>query len=125
MRKVRPGERRGDDDVELTTEELPGGITKVTLDGSLDITGAAAIDMRMNLVAGSSRKVMVDLEKVSFIGSMGLRTLILPARAVTGRGGKMLIFGPNPLVSDILRTSGLDTVVPIFHDYQAALDSLQ
>jgi len=111
--------------VELTTEELPGGITKVILDGSMDIAGAAAIDMRMNLVAGSSRKVLVDLEKVSFIGSMGLRTLILPARAVTSRGGKILIFGPTPLVSDILKTSGLDTVVPIYHDYQAALDALQ
>ena len=111
--------------MEMTTEELPGGITKVTLAGSLDIAGAAAIDLKMNLIAGSSRKIMVDLEKVSFIGSMGLRTLILPARAVGSRGGKMAIFGPTPLVADILKTSGLDTVVPIFHDYQAALDSLQ
>ena len=109
----------------MTTEDLPGGITKVVLDGSLDIAGSAAIDLKMNLVAGSSHKVIVDLEKVSFIGSMGLRSIILPARAVTSKGGKMLLFGPTPLVTDILRTSGLDTVVPIFHDYQAALEALQ
>jgi len=109
----------------MTTEELPGGITKVILEGSLDIAGAQAIDLKMNLVAGSSRKVLVDLEKVSFIGSMGLRTLILPARAVSSKGGKIVLFGPTPLVADILKTSGLDTVVPIYHDYQAALDALQ
>ncbi len=97
----------------------------VTLDNSLDIAGAAAIDMKMNLVAGASRKVLVDVQKVTFIGSMGLRTLIFPARAVGSKGGKMVVFGPTPLVADILKTSGLDTVVPIFHDYQAALDALQ
>jgi anti-sigma B factor antagonist len=109
----------------MTTEELPAGITKVILNGSLDIAGAAAIDMKMNLVAGSSRKVLVDLAGVTFIGSMGLRTLIFPARAVTSKGGKMVVVGPTPLVADILKTSGLDTVVPIFADYQAALDALQ
>jgi anti-anti-sigma factor len=109
----------------MTTEELPGGITKVILEGSLDIAGAQAVDLKMNLVAGSSRKVMVDLQKVSFIGSMGLRSLIIPARAVTSKGGKIVLFGPTPLVADILKTSGLDTVVPIYHDYQAALDALQ
>jgi len=111
--------------VQMITEELAGGITKVILDGSLDIAGAAAIDLKMNLVAGSSRKVLVDLEKVSFIGSMGLRTLILPARAVTSRGGKIAVFGPSKLVTDVLRTSGLDTIIPIYHDYQTALDGLR
>ena len=111
--------------MQMTTEELPGGITKVILDGSLDIAGAAAIDLKMNLTAGASHKILVDLEKVSFIGSMGLRTLILPARAVTSKGGKMVLFGSSPLVTEILTTSGLHTVVPIFHDYQAALDALQ
>jgi len=111
--------------VEMTTEELAGEITKVTLAGSLDIAGAAQIDMKMNLVAGASKKVLVDLEKVTFIGSMGLRTLIMPARAVRSKGGKIAVFGPNALVSEILRTSGLDTVMPVYHDYQAALDGLQ
>jgi anti-anti-sigma factor len=93
----------------MTTEHLPGDITKVILDGSLDIAGAAAI----------------DLKKVSFIGSMGLRTLIVPARAVTSRGGKIVVFGANALVTEILRTSGLDTVVPLYRDYATALDGLK
>ena len=111
--------------MEMTTEELPGEITKVILAGSLDIAGAAQIDLKMNVVAGSSKKLLVDLEKVTFIGSMGLRTLISPARAVRSRGGKIAVFGPNALVTEILHTSGLETVIPIYHDYQAALDGLQ
>jgi anti-anti-sigma factor len=111
--------------VGFATEEVDGRITKVVLDGSLDIAGAAAIDLKMNVIAGSKNAVMIDLEKVSFIGSMGLRALIAPARAILSRKGKMVIFGPNELVEKVLKTSGIDTMIPIYHDYQAALAALQ
>jgi anti-anti-sigma regulatory factor len=51
--------------------------------------------------------------------------LIAPARAITNRKGKMVIFGPNELVERVLTTSGIDAMIPIFHDYQAALAALQ
>ena len=108
----------------IATEELPGGITKVNLDGSLDIAGAAAIDLRMNVLAGASKSMMVDLQKVTFIGSMGLRALIAPARAMLSRGGKMVLFGPNEMVEQVLKTSGIDTMIPIHHDLQTAIDAL-
>ena len=73
----------------FATEELENGITRVILDGRLDIEGAAAIDMRMNVIAGTKSAVLVDMEKVSFLGSMGLRALVAPARAIKGRGGKL------------------------------------
>jgi anti-anti-sigma factor len=111
--------------VGFATEEVDGGITKVVLDGSLDIAGAAAIDLKMNVIAGSKNAVIVDLEKVSFIGSMGLRALIAPARAILSRKGRIVIFGPNELVEKVLKTSGIDTMIPIYHDYQAALAALQ
>ena len=57
----------------IATEELTGGITRVILDGKLDIEGAAAVDMQMNLIGGSRQAVLVDLQNVSYIGSMGLR----------------------------------------------------
>jgi hypothetical protein len=36
----------------------------------------------------------------------------------------MVIYGPNELVEKVLRTSGIDTMIPIHHDYQAALAAL-
>jgi len=52
----------------ISTEELDGGITRVILEGRLDIEGAAAVDMRMNVIAGTKKAVIVDLQKVSFLG---------------------------------------------------------
>ena len=109
----------------LVTEELTGGITKVILEGRLDIEGAAAVDLQMNVIAGSKKAVLVDLQKVSFLGSMGLRALVAPARAIKSRGGKMVLFGPNEMVEKVLKTSGIDTVIPVHHELQSALAALQ
>ncbi len=109
----------------ISTEELDGGITKVNLDGSLDIAGAAAIDLRMNVIAGSAKAVIVDLEKVTFIGSMGLRSLIAPARAILSKGGKIVILKPTELVHKVLTTSGIDTMIPVYHDLDSAVAAVK
>ena len=79
----------------------------------------------MNVIAGSKKAVLLDLQNVSFLGSMGLRSLVAPARAIKGRGGKMVIFGPNELVEKVLKTSGVDTLIPIHHELESALSALQ
>jgi len=109
----------------IVTEELAGGITRVVLDGRMDIEGAAAVDLQMNVIAGSKKAVLVDMQKVSFLGSMGLRALVVPARAISGRGGKVVLFGPNELVEKVLKTSGVDRLIPIHHDFQSAVAALQ
>jgi stage II sporulation protein AA (anti-sigma F factor antagonist) len=111
--------------MEIATEELPGEITRVILTGSLDIAGAAAIDLRMNVIAGANRTVLVDLRQVSFIGSMGLSALVAPARAIKSRGGKMVLFGPNQLVAQMLRVSLVDTIIPVYNDLDAAIAAVR
>lgn len=108
----------------FASEELEGGITKVVLNGRMDIQGAAAIDLRMNVVAGTAKKLLIDLQQVEFIGSMGLRSLVLPAQAVSRRGGKVVLFGPVKMVEDVLRASNLQAIIPIHHEMGAALAAL-
>jgi anti-anti-sigma factor len=111
--------------MQISTEELSGEITRVALDGRLDIAGAAAIDLKMNLIAGGVRKLLIDLQNVSFLGSMGLRSIVLPARAVHSRGGKVVLFAPTEMVESVLKASGIDSLLPIYHDLAAALAALQ
>src|SRR5208283_4625476 len=111
--------------MQISTEELAGDITKVVLDGRMDIQGAAAVDLKMNIVAGSSKKLLIDLEKVSFLGSMGLRSIVLPARAVNSRGGKVVLFAPTQMVESVLKAAGIDSLFPIHHDFAAAIAALQ
>lgn len=108
----------------FASEELEGGVTKVILDGRMDIEGSAAIDLRMNVVAGTAKKLLVDMQNVSFLGSMGLRSLVLPAQAVSRRGGKVVLFAPPKMVEDVLRASNIQAIIPIHHDMVEALAAL-
>src|SRR5579864_4637121 len=91
----------------ISTESMEGGITRVLLDGRLDIQGAQAIDLKMNVLAGSSKLLLIDLTNVSFLGSMGLRSLLLPAQAVKRHGGKTALLNPTPMVEEVLRASNI------------------
>jgi len=111
--------------MKATIEELDGNITRVALDGRMDIDGSAAVDLRMNVVGGSSTRVLVDLSGVTFMGSMGLRSIMLPAQAVKRRGGRMVLLNPIPMVEDVLKGANVPALVPIHHDLDAALADLR
>ncbi len=119
MRSFASAITEGKSDMAITMEELTGDITKVILDGRLDIEGAAAVDLQMNVIAGNRKAVLVDLQKVSYLGSMGLRALVAPARAIKSRGGKMVLFSPNEMVEKVLKCSGIDTLIPGHFDLQS------
>jgi len=107
----------------LEIADLENGITKITLSGRLDVEGALKIDGEFNAIAERSKKVLVDLSDVTFIASLGIRTLITGAKATANNGGKMVLLDPQPNVEKVLRTSRVDTVIPITHD-SAAIDSV-
>ena len=109
----------------ISTESIAGDITRVLLDGRLDIEGAAAIDLRMNVLAGSAKFLLIDLRNVSFIGSMGLRSIVVPAQAVCRRGGKVALLGPVPMVEKVLRDTNIDQLIPIFRELETAVAALQ
>ena len=107
----------------LEVADLGNGITKVTLSGRLDVEGALKIDDEFNAIAERKKKVLVDLSAVTFIASLGIRTLIMGAKATANNGGKMVLLDPQPNVEKVLRTSRVDTVIPITHD-STTIDSV-
>lgn len=104
----------------LDVRDEDNGITRVVLAGRMDITGATAVDMQFNILAGSKKKIVVDMSEVDFLASLGMRTLIVSAKSVASKGGKMVLMNPQPSVDKVLRTSGIDTVIPIVPDYATA-----
>ncbi len=108
----------------ISTESMDGGITRVLLDGRLDIQGAAVIDLRMNVLAGNSKFLLIDLSDVSFLGSMGLRSIVVPAQAVRRREGKVALLNPAPMVEEVLLASNIGEIIPIFHDLDSAVAAL-
>ncbi len=65
--------------------------------------------------------VIVDLRDVSFLASIGIRSIISSARALDQKGGRMvLLVGGNDLVKATLESTGIDDVIPLFDDAEQA-----
>src|SRR5215470_11373686 len=84
-----------------------GGVAVVVLGGRMDIDGAQSVDMQFNVLAGSKKRLVIDMGGVTFLASMGLRTLMTVVRSVSSKGGKVAIAGAQPGVAKVLDTSGL------------------
>lgn len=96
-------------------------VTHVRLIGRLDIAGAQAIDLHFNVLIGSSSSLIVDLSEVDFIASMGLRTLMLGARAMASKRRRMVLCGAGPQVAEVLVVSGIGQIVAMAEHLDAAL----
>lgn len=111
--------------MKMTVEEVENGFTMINLDGRMDLAGTHTIDQQFAFATSTQPlRLAVDLTNVSFVASIGLRTLLTAARAQAGRGGKMVLVGPNPAVRKVLETAGIDSIVPIFNDWESARERL-
>jgi anti-anti-sigma factor len=112
--------------MQLESELLDDQILKVTLDGRMDLEGTQAIDMKFTaLTATKKTAVLVDMSKVTFLASIGIRTLLSCAKAVSNRGGKMVLLSPQPMVKDVMERTGVASLIPVYDDLTAAKAALQ
>ncbi|MEW6304219.1 MAG: STAS domain-containing protein [Verrucomicrobiota bacterium] len=112
--------------MELTVENLEGGFQCIALAGRLDLKGTQEVDLKFSAFAGGGKKsVVVDMSKVEFVASIGIRMLLSNIKTLTASGAKMVILSPQKMVEDILKLSGLDTVAEIVHDRAAAIEALK
>ena len=105
----------------LEQTELAGGILKVKLSGAFDIAGAGEVEMPFSIIAGKYNKVIVDFTGVTFLASIGIRVLVKAARAIGQRNGRLIVFNPTDEARKVLRSTGIDTIMPVVADEKAAI----
>jgi len=110
--------------MEISKQELDGGILKLTLNGDLDAEGSATADTHIAGFLETFNRIIVDLKNVDFLASAGIRVLVKSAKAVAAKGGKFAIIHPNDAARRVMWTTGLDNIVPIADDEQAAIGAV-
>ncbi len=107
--------------MDMQVAELADDVVRVMLKGRLDIAGAAKIDLPFSAVAGSRNGVIVDMSEVTFLASIGIRTLVLGAKAIRRRGGHLVLLNPLPDVENVLEMTGITDLLPIMRDETTAV----
>ena len=110
--------------MEMNVTETGEGVTRVALDGRLDIAGAQEVDGRFAELAETAKILVIDLSKVTFLASLGVRTLMLSAKTMIRRGAYLAVAGANEGVEKVLRLTGFDELVGLYPDADSASSAL-
>lgn len=79
----------------------------VTLNGRLDATGSNVLSDKLTEICALSSNVVLDLEKVDYISSVGIRVLLKMEKQLRAVGGGCILAGMTPNVIQALELSGL------------------
>jgi len=97
------------------------GVLNVMLIGRLDTPGVGRVETQLTAhVVPRGARAIVDLTQVEFVGSLGIRMFITIARAAARNGGKVVLYGAQPLVAQVFETTSINEIVPVRMDAAAA-----
>src|SRR5262245_38455247 len=122
MQSREPGEHV----MQIESLTLLDDIVQVRLSGRLDLEGTQSISEKFTFTTTARKaKVIVDLSEVTFLASVGIRLLLTSARAQANRGGQLILASPQPSVRKVLEASGIDQLIALVPDIEAARASLR
>jgi anti-sigma B factor antagonist len=98
------------------------GCAIVTATGEIDISTVTPLRERLLEVATSGAPLVVDLEQVSFIDSVGLAVLVGAAKRAAAHGGSLQVACALPKIRQLMRLTGLDCQIPLARTLDEALE---
>jgi anti-sigma B factor antagonist len=112
-----------DDALAIEVRQEPG-CTIVTAAGEIDISTVTRLRERLFEAAASGHPLVVDLNQVSFLDSVGLALLVGTANRAALHGGSLQVACARPKIRQLLRLTGLDGRIPLARTLDEALAAL-
>jgi len=108
--------------VELKVEQTDEAALVISVIGRID--GVNAQDFYNNLskkIDGSDDPVVLDLEKLTYISSAGLRSILLIAKTLKGRNTRFMLCSlPGP-IKEIVEIAGFDKIIDVLQSRSEAV----
>jgi anti-sigma B factor antagonist len=97
-------------------------VTVFVLDGRIDTQGAVDVDLALQAAVSEGRhKMVLDMAKVRYIGSAGLRTMADVLTKNQEQGGDLKLVALNPKVQRVFRIIGFDKFFSIYDTIEVAI----
>jgi anti-anti-sigma factor len=97
----------------------------VEMSGRLDSRTAGDAGDRMVAIAqGTDRRVVLNLEKLQYVSSAGLRVILQAAKLLQAKHGKLTICSAGGSVTTVLETAGFDSLLNIYATEKEAVAAL-
>jgi len=89
----------------INVTEKENGVFVIAPEGNLDYITSAELDEVVTQVAEKADKMILDLEKINYIASSGLR-VILNADDLMGEAHGLTLINVNDYILDIFKVTG-------------------
>ena len=96
----------------LINKDAKGDELTISIDGRLDTTTAPQLDAEINSCLDGVKSLIIDMSKLVYISSAGLRVL-LKAQKVMNKQGKMTVTNVNQEIKEIFEVTGFDELLSI------------
>ena len=100
-------------ELEITQEQLQSTIV-LHVEGAVDSNTAPELqEALLRATESSSGAVQLDLAKVSYMSSAGLRALLLASKALQKRGERLTLLKVPPQILNVLNLTGFTTFIDV------------
>ena len=107
------------------THRKEGNTVVVAISGRLDAVSSPEFDEEVNSLMGQGENAFIlDLEKLDYISSAGLRSILATAKKLKGEKGGLSLASLQEMVREVFEISGFDSIIPIYHDLDSALEDI-
>jgi len=108
----------------LSAEKI-GDVLVVLPSGQINSANAAGIEADlMAHVEKGQNKIILDLARLDYISSAGLRVVLMLAKRLKQAGGALLLCNIQPDVREVFDISGFLAILPVHDTRESALNSL-
>ncbi|OBQ45938.1 STAS domain-containing protein [Halodesulfovibrio spirochaetisodalis] len=108
------------------TFEKKGVVGMLHADGSLDASTAQQFEVLcMEHIDEMALKIVINFEKVSYISSAGLRSILILMKKVKMKQGELVFANLSSTVYDVFKISGFISILRIEDSLQDAITSLE
>ena len=70
------------------------------------------------------KKLLLDLSKVNYMSSAGMRVLMIAAKGCRKQGGKMVLAALQPTIQEVFKIGRFDNVLEIYPTVRQALAAI-
>ena len=110
--------------LKITTREVDG-VTVAALDGRI-VLGEESNALRekiKSLVAEGKKKIVLNMDNITFIDSAGLGTLVATFHSARSQGGTLKLANLGAKFKEVLQVTKLMTVFEVYDSEAAAIQS--
>lgn len=99
----------------IEMEDTDSGLHLLRLFGALDgLTYLDLLKVLNQLIDKETKRIVLDMSKVDYVSSAGLRVLLQGAKSLKEIDGEIVLFGMNATVKEVFKMSGFDSLFRSF-----------